>query len=59
MEKLISKASKFVVKEMNDDKRIVKGMASVFDNLDSDMDVMQKVHSLRQFQNEDQRERIE
>ena len=42
MEKLISKASKFVVKEMNDDKRIVKGMASVFDNLDSDMDVMQK-----------------
>ena len=34
------KASKFVVKESNDDSRVIKGYASVFNNTDSDMDVI-------------------
>lgn len=42
MNGLIQKASKFSVKEANDDSRIIKGYASVFGNLDSDMDVIQK-----------------
>ena len=37
---LIQKASKFVVKESNDDSRMIKGYASVFGNVDSDMDVI-------------------
>ena len=36
------KSSKFVVKESNDDSRTIKGYASVFGNLDSDMDTIQK-----------------
>ena len=36
------KASKFTVKESNDDDRTIKGYASVFGNLDSDMDVIKK-----------------
>ena len=36
------KASKFVVKESSDDSRIIKGYASVFNNMDSDMDVIHK-----------------
>lgn len=40
--KLINKASKFTVKYTDDDKRIVKGYASVFNNLDSDNDVIFK-----------------
>ena len=39
---LQQKASKFEVKESNDDSRIIKGYASVFNNLDSDSDVIQK-----------------
>ena len=42
MEGLIHKTSKFQVKESNDDNRTVKGYASVFKNLDSDNDVIQK-----------------
>ena len=42
MEKLIHKTSKFTVKDSDDDSRIVKGYASVFNNLDSDMDVIKK-----------------
>ena len=42
MEGLIHKASKFQVKESDDDKRTVKGYASVFSNVDSDMDVIFK-----------------
>ena len=36
------KSSKFVVKESNDDSRTIKGYASVFGNLDSDMDTIHK-----------------
>ena len=36
------KASKFVVKESSDDSRMIKGYASVFNNMDSDMDVIHK-----------------
>lgn len=39
---LIRKASKFTVKESDDDNRVIKGYASVFGNLDSDMDVIHK-----------------
>lgn len=42
MNKLIQKASKFTVSDFNDDERTVKGYASVFKNLDSDSDVIQK-----------------
>ena len=42
MEGLKHKASKFTVKETNDDNRVIKGYASVFGNLDSDSDVIQK-----------------
>ena len=42
MEKLIHKASKFQVKETDDDNRTIKGYASVFNNLDSDMDTIRK-----------------
>ena len=37
---LQQKASKFVVKESNDDTRMIKGYASVFGNVDSDMDII-------------------
>ena len=36
------KASKFQVKDSNDDARTIKGYASVFGNLDSDSDTIQK-----------------
>ena len=42
MNGLLQKASKFTVKESNDDTRMIKGYASVFGNLDSDMDVINK-----------------
>ena len=42
MSKLINKTSKFVVKDSNDESMIIKGYASVFGNLDSDMDVIHK-----------------
>ena len=42
MEGLQQKTSKFVVKDFNDDSRIVKGYASVFNNEDSDKDVILK-----------------
>ena len=42
MEGLIHKASRFEVKESNDDARTVKGYASYFGNLDTDMDVIKK-----------------
>ena len=42
MKGLIQKASKFTVKESNDDTRMIKGYASVFGNLDSDSDVIHK-----------------
>ena len=42
MEGLIRKRSKFQVKDFDDESRIVKGYASVFSNLDSDNDVIQK-----------------
>ena len=42
MKGLLQKASKFVVKESNDDTRIIKGYASVFGNTDGDMDIIHK-----------------
>lgn len=42
MERLINKASKFLVKDYDDKTRMVKGYASVFKNLDSDSDVIFK-----------------
>ena len=39
---LLHKASKFDVKESNDDNRTIKGYASVFKNLDSDNDIIFK-----------------
>lgn len=42
MEAFITKTSKFEVKDFSDDSRTVKGYASVFSNLDSDSDVIQK-----------------
>lgn len=42
MKTLIHKTSKFEVKESNDEKRMIKGYASVFGNLDSDNDVIEK-----------------
>ena len=42
MKGLIQKASKFTIKETDDDSRIIKGYASVFGNLDSDSDVIKK-----------------
>ena len=42
MNGLLQKASKFTVKESNDDTRMIKGYASVFGNVDSDMDVINK-----------------
>ena len=42
MEGLLQKASKFQVKDFDDETRMVKGYASVFSNLDSDSDVIHK-----------------
>ena len=42
MKGLQQKTSKFVVKDFDDETRIVKGYASVFSNTDSDKDVIQK-----------------
>ena len=42
MKGLIRKTSKFEVVESNDDNRTIKGYASVFSNLDSDNDIIQK-----------------
>ena len=42
MEHLIHKAAKFTVKDFDDDTRIVKGYAAVFNNTDSDKDVIKK-----------------
>ena len=42
MKKLQHKASKFTVKDFDDTTRIVKGYASVFNNKDSDKDIIQK-----------------
>ena len=39
---LQQKASKFTVKDSNDDNRTIKGYASVFGNLDSDSDIIHK-----------------
>ena len=39
---LQQKASKFQIKESNDDTRVIKGYASVFGNLDSDSDVIKQ-----------------
>ena len=36
------KASKFTIKESDDDARVIKGYASVFGNLDSDKDIIEK-----------------
>ena len=38
----IQKTSKFVVEYSSDDDRVIKGWASVFDNVDSDMDVIKR-----------------
>ena len=38
--KYLQKASKFQVKESDDDNRVIKGYASVFNNTDSDSDVI-------------------
>ena len=42
MKGLQQKASKFTVKDFDDTTRIVKGYASVFNNKDSDKDIIQK-----------------
>ena len=42
MKGLQQKTSKFTVKDFDDTTRIVKGYASVFNNTDSDKDIIQK-----------------
>ncbi len=42
MKKLVTKASSFQMTESSDEDMVVKGYASVFDNVDSDNDVIKK-----------------